>query len=76
MLFKEKPLLAFRRPKNLKDQLVKARIEYLAVNRHKEVYQLKNTTCPVITCRYCKMLDKSWKIKSSFTDTIHNMRIG
>ena len=75
-LFKDEPLLAFRRPKNLKDLLVKARIEYPPVDHHKEVYQLKHTTCPKITCRYCKILDKSWKIKSTLTETTHKVRIG
>ena len=55
---------------------MKARIEYPATNKVKVVYRLRNTTCPVITCRYCKMLDKSWKIKSSFNNSVHKVRIG
>jgi hypothetical protein len=75
-LFKEEPMVAYRRQKNLKDYLVKAKIDYPPTVIPRQVYQLKNTTCPVITCKYCKLLNKKWTLTSSFMQTNHRVRIG
>jgi hypothetical protein len=76
-LFKDEPLIAFRRQKKLKDMLTSAKISYPPEKKvQKDVYQLKHTTCPKITWRYCRILNKKWKIKSSFLNMTFNVRIG
>ena len=46
--------------------LVSAKLTYPMVEKDKAFFYLKNTTCPTITCRYCRILDKSETITSSF----------
>ena len=65
-LFQEQPMCAFRWQRNLKDILVRAKIEYPSTRECKQIYRVKNTKCPVITCRYCRVMKNDQKIISSF----------
>ena len=66
-IFPDPPMCAFRRPRNLKDMLVKATTQYPPPTplEKPEVIPLRNTTCPKITCVYCKYLDKNKTATSS-----------
>ena len=61
-----KTLYAFRRQQS--KQQVLAKLTYLLLEEEKIVLKLKNNTYPMITRKYCKYLDKSEHIYSSFLD--------
>ena len=75
-IFPQEPLCAFRCQKNLIDMLVSTKLTYLPVEEEKIVFHLKNTTCPTITCRYCRIMDKSDTITSSFLEKLWKKRVG
>jgi hypothetical protein len=63
----------YRRPKNLKDLLVRAKLNYTENNG--ETNQGVNTTTPLQkrkctrpNCRYCSKINKSGRIKSNYTN--------
>jgi hypothetical protein len=74
-LFQEEPMCAFRRQRNLKDMLVKAKLEYPPSNVGKQIYRVKNTTCPIITCRYCRIMNFDQRTKSSFQQKYYPVRL-
>ena len=75
-LFYEEPICAFKRCRNLKDTLVKARITYPSTTREKKFLpNPKHTTCPNFRCKYCRILAKDTKVSSSYLQTEFNKRI-
>ena len=75
-LFQEEPMCAFRRSTNLKDTLVTARISYPHTPKEKKLLpNPRHTTCPNITCRYCRILTKCNKVSSSYLLTEFDKRI-
>ena len=75
-IFPQEALCAFRRKENLKDKLMSAKLTYPPVEEDKAVFYLKNTTCPTITCRYCRILEESDTITSSFLEKSWKKRVG
>ena len=74
-LFPNEPMIAFRRETNLRDMLVRAKIEYPPSINEKRMYKLRNTTCPVITCKYCKYIRKDQSVQSSFMCAPYKTRV-
>ena len=79
-LFSSDPLCAFKRPNNLKDLLISAKVEYPPPpptdDPDKVKYVLKHTTCPTIVCKYCRILKKGAKVYSSFLERSLKVRTG
>jgi hypothetical protein len=66
-LFPQEPMCAFRRPKNLKDILVSARVGSDSTDSlTPQLSTPKNTACGTWRCNYCIQLDKSNQALSSF----------
>ena len=60
-------MCAHRRSRNLRDLLVNAKCTYPETITRR-LPAIPNTTCPTITCKYCRMLKKQDTIMSSFLD--------
>ena len=56
--------------------VVSSRLVYPPEKKETNVSQLRNTTCPMITCKYYKYFDKSERAHSSFLDKTWKGRIG
>ena len=68
-IFPSSPLGAFRRQKNLKDLLVASKLRYPPPPPRAPPPNPRNTTCPKITCRYCRIMDKAKTATSSALNT-------
>ena len=67
-LSEEKIILGYRRPKNLRDLLVRARLNttIAQTGTNKKTGKISNP-CDNRKCRYCPLLDKTGRIKSTYT---------
>ena len=68
-LAESKIIVSYKRPKNLRDYLVRARLPKITQGQENEEPTKKTNECKSKTgkCRYCDNLDKSGRIKSTFT---------
>ena len=64
-LNEKRVIFAYRRPKNLKDLLVRAKLNTEPNNQGSD--KCNQNRCNTKSCRYCPKLDKSGKIQSHFT---------
>ena len=66
--FKNEPILAYRRGKNLKDKMVKAAVEYPnKKGKQGKIEQNPLLPCPRKTCKICTNLKKTMSFRSSIT---------
>ena len=65
-------VVGYRRPKNLRDLLVRARLPKLGEATSPEDGHFARTKCRNTTCRYCNRLNTSGKIQSTATQKMHN----
>ena len=66
--------IGFRRPKNLCDMLVKARLPTLNDSKRSDIPQTVGKSCKSKNCRYCPHLDKSGMVKSHYTGWQYHSR--
>ena len=66
-LAKARLVVGYRRPKNLRDQLVRARLPRCEQSEDKDIFSKMKNQCKTKNCRYCDILDKSGKIISHIT---------
>ena len=66
--------IGFRRPKNLRDMLVKAGLPTLNVPKRSDAPLIVAKLCKSKNCRYCRLLDKSGMVKSHSTGQQYRSR--
>ena len=58
----------FRRPKNLRDLLVRARLTTPDAHTNRSTHNKKSNRCSRMNCNYCKSIDKSGRIRCLFNN--------
>ena len=67
ILAETKVVVGYRRPLNLKDLLVRARVPQIEEPKRKRPCCINCNKCSNTKCKFCPLLDKSGRIKSTFT---------
>ena len=75
-LYRSRLMTSYKRPKNLREQLVRARTDYkvhTGLDKPEENENLTKTIneCKKANCKYCNMLDKDGQIKNHITGRQH-----
>ena len=68
----KKLVVGYRRPKNLRDLLVRARLPTITDNDSQREPRPERPACDSPSCRYCTRINKTGKIKSHSTSKPHN----
>jgi peptide-methionine (R)-S-oxide reductase len=70
-IFLKKPIYGYRRTKNLKDQLVHAKIPPSPASKATIEGRKFNRKCKSTTCRYCPRMDKSGSVNNSLNSKVY-----
>ena len=73
-LHKKGLTVGHRRPKNLRDILVRARLPTGEPHDHNVEKHIEDKTCKSKNCRYCPLLNKSGKIRAKSTGRMYRTR--
>ena len=75
-IHRSKLITSFKKPKSIKDHLVKARIDYHPESESNEqkVDEINKNTCTKVNCKYCTMITKTGNITSKVTKQTHGTK--
>ena len=67
-IYRSKVVTSYRRPKNIRDHLIRAKTDYSEAAKSDEKEKTSNE-CNKINCKYCKMLKRDGQVKTHHNKT-------